>query len=88
MSTGSCNIFIVLNKIEASYSWPRKNLHSYHQRALVVSTLVIYGLRPPDEVLNQWLAQPAGILRFTLFYSLGISECRLWGRIPLFLLNA
>jgi hypothetical protein len=72
MSIGSCNIFIVLNRIEASYSWPRKNLHSYHQRALVVSTLVIYGLRPPDEVLKQ-LFGPAR--RHTSVYLVLLSAC-------------
>lgn len=72
MSIGSCNIFIVLNRIEASYSWPRKNLHSYNQRALVVSTLVIYGLRPPDEVLNQWFG-PAR--RHTSVYLVLLSGC-------------
>jgi hypothetical protein len=72
MSIGSCNIFIVLNRIEASYSWPRKNLHSYNQRALVVSTLVIYGLRPPDEVLKQWFG-PAR--RHTSVYLALLSEC-------------
>jgi hypothetical protein len=30
MSIGSCGMFIVLNRIEASYSWPTKNLRSYH----------------------------------------------------------
>jgi hypothetical protein len=40
------------------------------------------------KCLTNGLAQPAGILRFTLFYSLGVSECRLWVCIPLFLLNA
>jgi hypothetical protein len=77
MSIGSCSMFIVLKRIEASYSWPTKNLHSYHQRASVVLMLVIYGLRPPEEVLKQWLVQPTRILRLTLFYSLCVSECRL-----------
>jgi hypothetical protein len=84
MSIGSCNIFIVLNRIEASYSWPRKNLHSYHQRTLVVSTIVIYGLRPPDEVHKQLLG-PAR--RHTSVYLVLLSGC-LRMQIPLFLLNA
>lgn len=31
MSIGSCSMFIVLNKIEASYFWPTKSLRSYHE---------------------------------------------------------
>jgi hypothetical protein len=31
MSIGSCSMFIVLNRIKASYSWPTKKLRSYHE---------------------------------------------------------
>jgi hypothetical protein len=88
MSIGSCKIFIVLNRTEASYSWPRKNLHSYHQRTSAVTTLVIYGLRPPDEVLIQWF-DPAR--RHTSVKPDLLSKClrtQIVGCIPLFLLNA
>ena len=57
-------------------------------RALVVSTLVIYGLRPPDEVLKQWFG-PAR--RHTSVNLVLLSEClrmQIVGCIPLFLLNA
>jgi hypothetical protein len=87
MSIGSCSMFIVLNRIEASYSWPTKNLRSYHQMALYVLTLVIYELRPPEKALKQWF-DPAR--SHTSVNPVLLSEChrmQIVRMYPLFLLN-
>jgi hypothetical protein len=77
MSIGSCSMFIVLNRIEASYSWPMKNLRSYHEGIRCLNACYIMKYDHLKKCLNNGLTQPGDIIRLALFYSPSVSECRL-----------